>query len=422
MKIRGLLAIAALASISSILLSTACGGGGSSNSGSNGSGSGGGGGTTNNTAAVTVDAGPVGNASNTAFVTVTICVPGSSSCTNIDHVEVDTGSSGLRILAPLVSALGLPTSTTIGECLQFADMTYLWGPVATADIKISGEVASKVPIQVINAGFQSIPSGCTTAGGTNINDATGLGANGILGVSTFRQDCGQACAFGAPSGTYYDCSSGTCQATSMTLQAQVQNPVSLFAKDNNGVVITLPAISDAGVSNVTGQLFFGIGTQSNNALGTAGMIQLGSDGMFSANFKGTAYNDSSVIDSGSNGFFFLDSQTLGNFGIIMPDCSNDKSFYCPPSITPIQVSVIGQTSSGTPIGSAQQVSFNIMRADQFASTVFAADDIGGDSPSSSGISFDFGLPFFFGKTVFTGFETSTTGNGTGAYVAFRSGS
>jgi len=48
----------------------------------------------------------------------------------------------------------------------------------------------------------------------------------------------------------------------------VQNPVTLFATDNNGVIIELPAVSGVETS-VTGSLIFGIGTQSNNALGSA---------------------------------------------------------------------------------------------------------------------------------------------------------
>ena len=45
-----------------------------------------------------LDAGPANGPNfNTAFVTVTVCIPGGA-CQNIDHVEVDTGSTGLRLL------------------------------------------------------------------------------------------------------------------------------------------------------------------------------------------------------------------------------------------------------------------------------------------------------------------------------------
>ena len=57
--------------------------------------------TVNNVQAVVVDSGPTLNgqpigANDELFTTVTICVPGTTTCQSIDHVLVDTGSSGLR--------------------------------------------------------------------------------------------------------------------------------------------------------------------------------------------------------------------------------------------------------------------------------------------------------------------------------------
>ena len=39
---------------------------------------------------------------NGLFTSVTICVPGTSSCQTLDGVLVDSGSSGLRLLASQV--------------------------------------------------------------------------------------------------------------------------------------------------------------------------------------------------------------------------------------------------------------------------------------------------------------------------------
>ena len=59
--------------------------------------------TGNNTVSVIVDQGPLPTtnpAANTLYTTITVCAPGSSTnCQTIDHIEVDTGSYGLRILA-----------------------------------------------------------------------------------------------------------------------------------------------------------------------------------------------------------------------------------------------------------------------------------------------------------------------------------
>ena len=147
-----------------VLALTACGGSSgtvvtsASNSGSGGgSGSSSGGSGSGNSVTLTVDAGPNNNDVDTPFITVTVCAPGSmSNCQQIDHVEVDTGSYGFRVIssvlnASLASALQQETgngSYPIVECTQFAD-GYSWGPVKVADVQIAGESASSVPMQVI---------------------------------------------------------------------------------------------------------------------------------------------------------------------------------------------------------------------------------------------------------------------------------
>jgi hypothetical protein len=79
--------------------------------------------------------------------------------------------------------------------------------------------------------------------------------------------------------------------------------------------------------------------------------------------------------------------------------------------------MLGVTSSGsTPLGAARAVTFNIANAQTlFSSPNFAAfDDVGGENSGS----FDFGLPFFFGKSVYTAIEGQSTPAGTGPYFAF----
>ena len=108
----------------------------------------------NNVQAIVVNAGPANNYFNGAFTSVTICVPGQTTgCQTIDGVLVDTGSSGLRVLSSVLT-LSLPQQAgsnggPIVECAQFLD-GFTWGPVQTADVKLAGEQASRVPIQVID--------------------------------------------------------------------------------------------------------------------------------------------------------------------------------------------------------------------------------------------------------------------------------
>ena len=59
-----------------------------------------------------------------------------------------------------------------------------------------------------------------------------------------------------------------CEVTTVSVSNQLQNPIVLFPTDNNGVIIQLRSVTGAQTS-VSGSLIFGIGTQSNNALGSA---------------------------------------------------------------------------------------------------------------------------------------------------------
>ena len=63
-----------------------------------------------NLQAITVNSGPTGQFANTMTTSVTVCVPGTASCQTIANVQVDTGSSGLRLLASAVS-IALPRVT-----------------------------------------------------------------------------------------------------------------------------------------------------------------------------------------------------------------------------------------------------------------------------------------------------------------------
>jgi hypothetical protein len=354
-----------------------------------------------------IDAGPARNAANVAFLTVTVCLPGqSANCQAISGVEVDTGSTGLRILSSALT-LSLPQQTTSGgatvtECFPFQD-GYTWGPVATADIQIGSKQASSVPIQIIGSpSAPAAPAGCTSSGGTSEDTLDKLGANGILGIGVFLQDCGTGCVFSGSSnaGLYYACSSGNCQVTTASLTQQLQNPVSMFSSDNNGTAIMLPPASSSQTAG-TGVLIFGIGTQSNNALGSATVFTLDASGNFVTKYAQTS--SIGFIDSGSNGYYFLDSATTG-----LPICPDTKDFYCPQTTT-----TLSATNTGTNSRSGS-VSLSISNGDtQLNLPDSVLPQIGGPFAGY----FDWGLPFFYGRTVFTAIEGRSTSGGTGPYFA-----
>jgi Protein of unknown function (DUF3443) len=366
---------------------------------------------TQNVAPVVVDGGPV-NVPDLAFASVTVCSPGSSSnCQTIDHVQIDTGSSGLRIIASVLSpALSLPQQTDAGgnplaECAQFVD-GFSWGSVRIADIHIVGEQANSVPIQIIgDPGFPTIPASCSSAGPPENTVAT-FGANGLLGVGPFLQDCGSGCAQAAIPGTYYTCPATGCQPTQVALAKQLQNPGAMFSADNNGVIVQLPSISAAGAATATGSLIFGIGTQANNGLGGATVLTVNPNtGNIVTTYNNRMYANS-YIDAGSSVLFF----EINAF----PICTGvARGFYCPPTTQNLSATLQG-ISSGT-----SSVNFSVANADQLFNANPSFNAFNNLAvPSGDTTTFAWGLPFFFGRSVFTAFEGRSTPGGTGPYFAF----
>ena len=361
----------------------------------------------NNTLSVVVNAGPHGDYINGLFTSVVVCVPGSSNCQTIGGILVDTGSEGLRLLNTALT-LTLPQQAATGgaplvECAQFED-GFTWGPVQTADVKLSGETANAIPIQVIGeTQFPTIPQACTSSG-TAEDTLADLGANGILGVGNFREDCGPACVSVGSSnpGFYFACPSSGCAITAVSLSNQLQNPVSSFTADNNGLMIQLPTVAAGGATTIGGTVMFGIGTQSNNALGSAKVFTTDASGNVTTVFNSQSYSNS-FIDSGSNGLFFLDAATTG-----IPVCSDAKDFYCPNSRLSLSATIRGTN------GANSAVNFSVGNADQLSGRFTAFSELAGPSPGG----FDWGLPFFFGRTVFVAIEGQSAPGGVAPYIAF----
>ena len=367
-----------------------------------------------NTVPITISSAPYGN-KNRPMVSVTICAPGSnaaSSCSTIDNVLLDTGSYGLRLYASVVPSTTLSTLTTqtqsstsdtIAECAIFGS-GYTWGTVRRADIKMSSEIAENVPIHIMTDSSltESAPTDCQVS--TALSTPALLGANGILGVGVRPQDCGSSCVSGSQSAAYYACDSSTCTATTEALASQVGNPVQYFTTDNNGVIVEISQVADTGASTVSGTLVFGIDTETNNVLSGTSATVFTTDayGDVTATFNGTTYTDNAFFDTGSNGLFFADS------GI----SQNSSTWYTPSSTLGLSATVTGSNSSSASIG------FNIANATTlFATGNYAFNDLGAYLSGS----FDFGLPFFYGRHVYFGITgTSSSGGGSGPYVSYVS--
>lgn len=352
---------------------------------------------------------------NEPCASVKVCAPGSTtSCQIIGGLLVDTGSFGLRLfkealspaLLPALPAVAAPGGGALAECVQYADLSSDWGPVVKADVVLGNEPAVGVPIQVIDASYAgTTPSACANAEpGPTPQVPTAF--NGILGVGVFVEDCGAPCPLPTSTGGYYAVSGATVTGVSVDPTLQVQNPVGLLPLDGNGVIIQLPGVPRTGARSVDGWMVLGIGTRPNNRPVSARAIPLDGVGDFTTTLAGQAMKGS-FADTGSNGLFFAPPSAIAQ-------CTSPTSagWYCPP--TPVSFSA---TNAGAFGPNQLPASFEIDSIDQLTAgtnAVFA--NIGGTAVQGGG--FDWGLPFFLGRTVYLGIAGRATGFGAGPTLAY----
>ncbi len=391
--------------------------------------------TGSNTTEVIVDSGPASfslGAANIPYVTVTVCAPNSTRCVTIDHVFLDTGSYGLRVLKSSVRNLALPPVTlaadaqrltpagTAVECYPFV-LGGVWGPLAKADIHMAGETASAIPIQVIDdttSAALTVPADCVAAAGGSsyvFSSAAALQANGILGIGMMGFDCGLTCANADYAGfhvQYYVCPdsvTANCRAAAIPVNQQTQNPVAHFVPDdgnpqadNNGTIVSLPALPTMGAGVAKGRLVFGIGTRNNNQISPGAKIIMADANPFSPTYLyftttlgSTSYPDS-YIDSGSNAYFFNDT-AISQSCKSSSGSTTKSGWYCPAG-----TASVSRTASLTDsLGNTALVDFSIANADLlFSGSSTAFSNLGG-SISQAPQTFVWGLSFFFGRSVYT---------------------
>jgi len=281
-----------------------------------------------------------------------------------------------------------------------------WGRVQSADIILGGEPAVMVPIQVIDPTFagQYTPAGqpaSNVCGVASVDSSPAqAGFNGILGVGVFPLD----------GGVYYNCAPLPCVATAISASQQVQNPVGLLPVDNNGVIVALPSVPASGSPSLTGSLILGIGTRSNNQPSGVTVLPTNLSGQIVTHFNpspGVSTQEAGIFDTGSSAFFFSDSS------LSIPLCPGNLSFlYCPSS--PLSFSAVNTELSGSP---SSLVNFQLANPiPLFSSGNAAISNVGG--PTFSAGLFDWGLPFFFGRTVYVGLGGKVSVLGTGPFWAY----
>jgi hypothetical protein len=366
---------------------------------------------TGNTAPIVIDGGNrvTGYESNRPFVSITLCTPGTSgstrACQTIDHVVLDTGSYGLVLNRSAISSnLNLPivtdaTGNAIGSCIQYGG-GYSWGSVRVADVRVGGEVAQTVMF-ADNAdqpgGASQVPASCSS-GGTALDF---LNENGIFGIGVLGDD----------NPDEFSCNAGGCTPIA-TDAYPIANVVAQFNGDHNGSIVQVPGVVGAATyynagSPIVGTVTFGLGTQSNNAVTGAKVYSTNTSGDFTTTYKGTIYR--SFLDTGSGAIYFNDS---------IPACTTYTSFYCP-SASPLPLNATNTAATG---GASGSVGFTVYSADAIfgagqAVLANVAEPFSGFQGFSTAY-FDWGLPFFFGRTVYVGLQGSTTPVGTGPFWAY----
>ncbi len=171
----------------------------------------------------------------------------------------------------------------------------------------------------------------------------------------------------------------------------------MLPTNDNGVVISLQSVDPIGQISAVGTLVFGIDTNASNSITSESVFKLDANGYLTTTYAGRAYTQS-FIDSGSNGLFFTD--------YTLTQCSYSLGFYCPSS----DLTKTATISSG---GTSKTVTFKVGSAEALSSSYAVQPNLAG-----MGSSFDWGLPFFYGRKVFVSISGKSVQGGTTPIVAF----
>ena len=115
----------------------------------------------------------------------------------------------------------------------------------------------------------------------------------------------------------------------------------------------------------------------------------------------------SFVDSGSNAYYFPNVSSP----LLVTCASPNTSFYCPTPDTTVMAQITGANNVST------SVTLPVNNLNEIGMTTTAFPGLAG-TISGLPTTFDFGLPFFFGRTVYVAFEGSTLGGEQAPAIAF----
>lgn len=357
---------------------------------------------------------------NIPCVSVTICSPTNpTSCQTIDNVLIDSGSVGLRIFKSILnSSLVLPLesagNSTIANCVGYGDLSANWGPLAIANITLSNESTTQsIPIQLIDSSYANGGSKClnsfnNTRSSFHLeNSPEEFGFNGILGVAPIIYDNITG---------YFSCTDSLCldeteiihEVTSLLMT----NPIAFLPESyGSGITFKLPTLDNNGATNVVGYAIFGVGSNNDNIFESGiNIYHIYTDGSSNCNYYLFICMPTTLLTNTTIQYGFLD--TGSNFFSFNDDnISNTDGFYTPNSMRTLYAS---NTSEN---GEVITTSFNIANIyNLFNNTNNTAFNNNGANGFDGFL--DYGLPFFFGKTVYICFQDKTCNGIPGPYWAF----
>ena len=357
----------------------------------------------NNTVPLIVDSGYNGNANNRAFITITVCQPGTNICQSIDHVMVDSGSVGLHIASSQLTLTGLPpieyNGNALYNCSQY-DSGYNFGPMVTADIKIGGEIASNVPLSIFNDSAPSnVPSSCSN-GQSLIDVASEFGAKAIMGVGVINPP--NSLVYPG----LYTCNSTSCtnlDSSAAINTSLVVNVISAFSQDNNGVIFNLPSVESATNTPVIGSLTFGINTQANNVPPQSLYVVNGNPNSYSSGVGPVGYFMANNGSETTPAIFDSGTPTLQFYSATIPQCTGVwAGTYCPDPSPQNWLPTVSSYNGNESI----PLALSIVNYSSYFSPPAIFPGVGQVQAPSSFTSF--GLPFFYGNTIYARFANGNT--------------
>jgi hypothetical protein len=208
----------------------------------------------------------------------------------------------------------------------------------------------------------------------------------------------------------------------MPVAMQTPNPVARFASDNNGTILSFPAVS-AAQDHVVGTLTFGIGTQQNNAINGLQVYRSSVPGqefpLLALNVNGTA--SFAFLDTGTNAYSIAQTGTPAQLnkppslqaisGLAV--CGQAGGPYCPAVPESLQIRLNGQNGNPT---SWQTITLADPTA-AFQQNLAVIPTLAFQNADMPGFSI-LGLPFYLGRTVATAISSASTPYGAGPYWAF----